>query len=154
MEVQAVNNTTTKPTRTSPQDMNGISQLTSEDFLKMLITQLENQDPTQPMTNEELLNQISMMRDLQANMELSETLKSMSEALTANLVSQQLSAAASLIGKIVTGKTKDGQEITGVVDRAFLQDGKIYVGIGDEKLELSDITKIETPSTETATTTD
>ncbi len=120
-----------------------LNQLTSEDFLKLLITQLENQDPTEPMGNDELLSQLSMMRDLQANVELSDTIKAMSEAINASLLAQQLSAAANLIGKVVTGKTSDDQVVTGVVDRAFLENGKVYVGIGDQKLELSQITTVQ-----------
>ncbi|HID21995.1 MAG TPA: flagellar hook capping protein [Planctomycetaceae bacterium] len=141
MEVNAAGTTGVSPT---PDALaNGLNKLTSEDFLKLLITQLQNQDPTEPMGNDELLSQISMLRDLQSNIELSDTLKAMSDSFAANLLSQQLSAAASLIGKLVTGKTENDDVITGVVDRAFLENGKVYVGIGDRRIELSKITSVE-----------
>jgi flagellar basal-body rod modification protein FlgD len=113
----------------------GFNALDAEAFMKMLITQLQNQDPLEPTGNDELLNQISQMRSLQSNIELSETLG----AIT---TSQQLSTAASYIGKTVTATltTDDGaQEVSGVVDRAFLADGKGYVGIGDAAIPLSDV---------------
>ena len=37
------------------QALTGFAALTSQDFLKMLITELQNQDPTQPVSNSELL---------------------------------------------------------------------------------------------------
>jgi flagellar basal-body rod modification protein FlgD len=112
----------------------GLAALTSEGFLELLITQLQNQDPSEPIGNEELLNQISAMRELQSNIELSDTLKS----LTSN---QQLSTAAAFIGKSVSGNVGD-QLISGTVDRAFLRDGTAYVSVGDTELPLNDITDV------------
>ena len=145
MEVTSSSTPQASSSQATQEVQNGLSSLASDDFMKLLITQLQNQDPTEPMKNDELLGQLSMMRDLQSNIELSQTLKTMSESLTASLVSQQLSAAASLIGKSVTGTVGDDQEITGIVDRAFLDNGKVYVGIGDQKVEFSHITQVNVP---------
>ena len=112
----------------------GFAGLTSESFLKLLITQLQNQDPTEPIGNEELLNQISSMRTLQSNVELSDALKS----LTSN---QQLGTAASFIGKTVSGAV-GSQVVEGTVDRAFLRDGTAFVSVGDAEVPLDAITDI------------
>jgi len=118
-------------------DKTGFNSLDSESFMKLLITQLENQDPTEPVGNEQLLNQLSMMRNLQSNIELAEAF----ETIT---TSQQLSTAASYIGKTVTGISEnEDRTITGVVDRAFLEDGKVYVGIGNDRLPVEKISRIE-----------
>lgn len=116
----------------------GFAALTSESFLKLLITQLQNQDPTEPLGNDELLNQLSMMRNLESNLELGEAL----EAITTN---QQLSTAATFIGKSVTGVALDQQTITGVVDRAFMQDSQVFVGIGDAEIPLNSISSVHLP---------
>ena len=42
-----------------------ILELTSNDFLRMLITELTTQDPLAPMDNQHLLEQLSMMRDME-----------------------------------------------------------------------------------------
>ena len=112
----------------------GFASLTSEGFLELLITQLQNQDPTEPIGNEELLNQISAMRELQSNIELSDSLKS----LTSN---QQLSTAAAFIGKTVSGSTGDAL-VSGTVDRAFLRDGTAFVAVGNSELPLDAITDV------------
>ena len=124
------NTATVDPSRT------GFAALTSESFLKLLITELQNQDPTEPIGNEELLNQISMMRNLQSNIELSSAL----ESLTTN---QQLSTAASFIGKTVTGINGQQQQVVGMADRAFLADGKAFIGIGSEEIPLSGVTEVQ-----------
>lgn len=42
-----------------------MGELTSQDFLKLLVTQLTYQDPLDPMGNEELLRQISSIREIE-----------------------------------------------------------------------------------------
>lgn len=114
----------------------GFNSLNAESFLKMLIVELQNQDPTAPMGNEQLLNQLSTMRGLTANIELEGAMKSLSS-------NQQLSTAASFIGKNVTASMDNNQTFTGVVDRAFLRDGKTYVASGTTEIPVSSITGIK-----------
>jgi flagellar basal-body rod modification protein FlgD len=83
--------------------------LGGEDFFKLLITQLTNQDPLEPTSNQELLNQIASIREI----ELSSTLTDSLESLTAQ---QRFASASGLIGQYVTGGTgPDGNPRSGVV---------------------------------------
>ena len=116
-------------------DKVGFAGLTSETFMKLLITQLQNQDPLEPVGNDELLSQISAMRNLQSNIE-------MSDALKAVTVNQRLSTAATFIGKTVTGTDADNERVAGVVDRAFVRDGQAFVGIGDVEVALDGIESV------------
>src|SRR5262245_29647322 len=124
---------------TTPQivdkDKIGFNSLGSDTFLKLLITQLQNQDPTQPVGNEELLNQLSMMRNLQASVELSDSLKTMS-------ANQQVASGAAFLGKIVTGTNAQQKPVTGVADRVLLRDDKLMIGIGTEEVAVSDVTGV------------
>jgi len=113
----------------------GFAALSSNDFLKMLIVQLQNQDPTAPMGNDELLRQLTSMQNLQSNLEMSDAMKS----ITTN---QQLSTAASFIGKTVGGTSSNNELVQGVADKAYLKEGKAYVGIGDVEIPLSQVTKV------------
>ena len=114
----------------------GFAGLSADDFLKLLIVQLQNQDPTEPVGNDELLNQLATMRNLQSNIELGEAI----ESITSN---QQLSTAASFIGKTISGTTNHQESVTGVADRAFLRDGIAYVSIGENEVPLSHVTSVE-----------
>ena len=117
----------------------GFNGLDSQDFLKLLVTQLQNQDPTQPVGNEELLNQLSAMRSLQSNIELENSLKSLT-------LGQSLSSGASFLGKEVGGVDDSDQEFTGVVDRIIVRDGTTYVGMGDAEVPISKITTVNAAS--------
>ncbi len=117
-------------------DETGFSALKSEDFLKLLIAQLQNQDPSEPTSNEDLLNQISAMRSLQSNLDLGDTLQS----ITAN---QQLSTAATFIGKTVTGLDANNASVTGLVTRAFVRDSKTFVEVDNStELEISSVSSV------------
>tara|TARA_R110002111_G_scaffold18931_2_gene46286 strand:+ start:127721 stop:128149 length:429 start_codon:yes stop_codon:yes gene_type:complete len=120
-------------------DKAGFSGLTAESFLKLLITELQNQDPTEPLGNEQLLAQLSSMRELQSNIELSDTLK----AITTG---QGLTQAASLIGKEIEGQLNGQSAVAGVVDRAFVREGKAYVGVGASELPVSAISIVQEPA--------
>jgi len=138
MAVSGITSSTTTGTTDPPvvdKDKTGFNSLTSDTFLKLLITQLQNQDPTAPMGNDELLNQLSNMRNLQANIELSDTLKSFGQ-------NEKMSSGAALLGKLITGTNADNKEITGVADRVFVQNGDTLVGIGTDQVSLGKVTGV------------
>ena len=121
----------------------GFNGLNSETFLKLLITQLQNQDPSEPVSNEALLSQISQMQSLQSNIELSDTLEQLATSQSATSFT---SAAASFIGKEVTALDNDGQTITGTVDRAVFKDGNTLIGIGDIEIPIENVQAIRQPT--------
>jgi flagellar basal-body rod modification protein FlgD len=114
---------------------NGFAALTSQDFLKMLITELKNQDPTQPVSNAELLQQLSQMQALQSNVELNSTLKSFSN-------DQQISSGASFLGKVISGTDSNQNPVSGVADRVFVQNGTMMIGIGSSSLSVANVTGV------------
>ena len=83
-------------------------ELKTEDFIKMMITQLQNQDPMEPAKNQELLAQMSQIGQLQSATTLQESLKGM-------VVQNQIGSAAGLIGKGVEGLDANDDPIAGVV---------------------------------------
>jgi flagellar basal-body rod modification protein FlgD len=112
----------TQSTAATTASTQGLNQMTSDDFLKVLITQLRYQDPFKPMSNEEMLSQISQIRNMEMSSTLTDSLKTLTDQ-------QRLGSAATLIGQYVTGtvKAKDGSEktIAGVVRGIrFEQGGK------------------------------
>ena len=85
-----------------------------DDFLKLMITELQNQDPRSPMDNSEIVQQMSQIREISATNKLIETLDSL-------LTGQNLGTASTLIGKSVSALTDDGQEVMGTVDRVSVE---------------------------------
>ena len=114
--------------------------LTGEDFFKLLIAQLSNQDPLEPTSNQELLQQISSIRDIELSTTLTESLKSLTHQ-------QRYASAAGLIGNYVTGRA-DADDQTAlrpegvVVGVRFLPDGRALLQL-DSGTELA-LEQIET----------
>lgn len=92
----------------SPVTKNAFSDLTSEEFVKIMFTELANQDPLKPNDSSALLEQMSSLRSIQSDLDLSNKLQSM--------VSQnQLAAAGGLIGKYVSGISTGNLRVEGEV---------------------------------------
>lgn len=120
---------------------NSFADMGSEDFLKLLIMQLRNQDPLEPVGNEELLRQISSIREI----ELSTTLTDSLRALTGQ---QHFASASSLIGQYVTGlPDEDGAAVSGiVVGVRFADEGRAILRLADgSEMPLEQVSTIEPP---------
>jgi flagellar basal-body rod modification protein FlgD len=128
------------PTPTVDPGKTGFNSLTADDFLTLLIAQLQNQDPTEPVDNAEILNQLATMQGLTSNIELSSTLKDVAASLTKNDADfgQKLSVGASYIGQTVT---LDDSTV-GVVDRAFIAGGETFVGINGADVPISRVVAV------------
>ncbi|MFQ5589950.1 MAG: flagellar hook assembly protein FlgD [Phycisphaerae bacterium] len=130
---------TASPTRAGRPD--SFADLGSEDFLKLLVTQLTTQDPLEPTGNEELLRQIASIRDI----ELSTTLTESLGVLTAQ---QRFASAATLIGHYVTGSAgADGVAPAGIVTGVrFERDGRPMLQLANgTELALENVNTIIPP---------
>lgn len=116
-------------------DQQGFAGLTSDDFMKLLIAQLQNQDPSNPLDSDQLLSQISEMRNLQASIELQSSLENLA-------LSQQLTSSTAFIGKSITGTGTDQTNVSGVVSRVQLRDGTAYLTVGSKEVALKDILSV------------
>ncbi|MDR1158640.1 MAG: hypothetical protein LBK75_10145 [Oscillospiraceae bacterium] len=109
------------------------NQLGKDEFLKLLIAQLQNQDPLSPQDNTEMIAQMAQFSTL--------------EAMT-NLSSSFLqNQAYSMIGKGILGRIVDTdsgivQEIAGLVDSAGIKDGKPYVMVGEAQVWAENVSQV------------
>jgi flagellar basal-body rod modification protein FlgD len=92
------------------------STLGQEDFLKLLMTQLQNQDPMEPMDNGEFMGQMAQFSTVQGVTEMGESI----DGLVSIYQGQQMSANASMIGKkaLVNGNWAqlEGGKLAGAID--------------------------------------
>jgi len=112
-----------------------INELNMDDFLKLMISELQNQDPLNPTDNSQMLQQISQIREIGSTDKLTSTLDSV-------LLGQNMVSATTMIGKQVKGIGEDGRNVEGTVDRVTVVGGSPSVHIGDTKLKLSNISEI------------
>ena len=115
------------------------------DYMKLLTTQLRNQNPLEPMDNSDMTAQMTQFSQLAQ-------LESMNSNFSDVLKTVERQHAASLIGKNVSfvGETTDGSVnlITGKVDQIANKDGEVLLGVGDYTLTLDDIIGVSGNSTE------
>lgn len=111
--------------------------LKTEDFINMMVVQLQNQDPMEPAKNQELLAQMSQIGQLQSATQLQETLKSV-------MTQSQLSSAGALIDKAVAGVLTDGKTATsGVVNSVRVINGNVTLELDNGfAMPLSNVTGI------------
>lgn len=96
-------------------------------FLDLMITELQNQDPLNPLDNSELLSQISQMREIGATDRLTKTLDGV-------LLGQSIASATNLIGAEVTALSDNGEKIEGQVARIAITDGEPKLHIERQSL--------------------
>lgn len=111
------------------------SELKVDDFLKLMIAELQNQDPLDPTDNSKLLEQVNQIRSVQSSTQLTTT-------LNAVLLGQNLSSASGMIGKEVRGLSSDGAEVSGRVDRVSIEEGAPVMHVGAKQLTLNNIREI------------
>jgi flagellar basal-body rod modification protein FlgD len=112
---------------------NTLNDLDLDDFLHLMIAELQNQDPLNPLENDQLLSQIGQIRSVGATDKLTKT-------LDAVLLGQNITSATSLIGSQVSGLSEDSQRVEGLVDRISVANGrpKLHLELGS-KIKPSDI---------------
>ena len=76
---------------------NGMQTLGQDDFLRLLTTQLQNQDPTDPMDPKDMITDLTGFNQLEATLKLNQSMAEVVQGF-ANLQTMQ---AASLIGRHV-----------------------------------------------------
>ncbi|QDU88228.1 Basal-body rod modification protein FlgD [Pirellulimonas nuda] len=96
---------------------NAIGNLNLDAFFDLMIAELQNQDPLNPLENDQLLAQINQIRQVGATDKLTETLDSV-------LLGQNITSATGLIGKQVEALSDDNQRINGDVLRVSIEDGE------------------------------
>lgn len=111
------------------------ASLTPDDFLKMLITELQNQDPMNPTDNSQILQQISEMSNISATNSLTNSLNGM-------LTEQNLSAASAMVGMTVQGLADDGSNASGKVDSVTISNGTAKLNIGQQTVSLTNVQQI------------
>ena len=115
---------------------------TVDSFLKILASELQNQDPTEPVSNTEYVAQLAQFNSLQ---QMSSLNGSMSKFQAYSLIGMEVSYTA-------TDSSGNSLSGTGIAQSVVTNGNDVYVMVDGNKIKLASITKVETPTT-TGTTT-
>jgi hypothetical protein len=113
----------TPPDR-SLRSVDAINDIDLNTFLELMIAELQNQDPLNPLDNKDMLAQISQIREVGATDKLTQTLESV-------LLGQNIASATNLIGAEVTALSDDLVSIEGRVKQVSIDKGepKLHVDL-------------------------
>jgi flagellar basal-body rod modification protein FlgD len=120
----------------------GSSTLGKDDFLKILMTQLQNQDPLNPMQDKDFVAQMATFSSLEQMTNLNSSMDSFIKSVEQN----QFMQASSMIGKTVTYADDQNNENTAVVKSVLFKDGNTSFQLDDAQkttITSGQITKIE-----------
>ena len=121
---------------TSTRDVS--SNLDKDSFLELMVLQLQNQDPTDPMDNSQMLAQLAQFSALEQMTNLNDSF----EDLSTRIDQLNFLSAGSLVGSTVTGKTSDGTTVTGTVDRVSFEDDSLTLVVNGTSLTMDQIETI------------
>jgi flagellar basal-body rod modification protein FlgD len=114
--------------------------LGKDDFLKILITQLQHQDPSKPLEDKEFIAQMAQFTSV-------EQLTNMNTELKA--LRQMMGISPAFIGKEISWNVIDSVGTktikTGVVDALTFKDGVQYASVEGEEVSLDQIVKVTNP---------
>jgi len=110
-------------------------------YMKLLITQLQNQNPLEPMDNDEMASQLAQFSQLQQ-------LETMNSSFADVLSTTERNYASSLIGKEISFETEndDGtKETTSSIVKEVINniDGKTVLVTGNNKIALEDVISVK-----------
>lgn len=111
---------------------NSSSILGKDAFLRLLVTQLANQDPTNPMEDREFIAQMAQFSSLEQMNNVANELRGLR---------QLFSLSTDLIGKSIEWQGTDGV-LSGKVDSILLRDGATVVVVGDHEVGLDSIIRV------------
>ena len=107
--------------------------LGQQQFMELLITQIQHQDPFEPVAQEDFLTQLSQFS-------VAEGVQSLNVRFDDMLQLQTLFQGTQLAGKAVEfSSPTTGKRTQGIIDEARVSDGLIDFRIGNEWISLNDI---------------
>ena len=110
----------------------GTTDLGKDQFLQLLVTQMQNQNPLEPSSDTEWISQLANFSSLEAMQNMGDTMNGLS--------------AMNMVGKYVdiVSTTASGQTVTdnGYVDYVNVKNGNIQVSVNGKIYDASEVTNV------------
>ena len=119
-----------------------VKMLGQNEFLKLLVTQMQNQDPMKPVSDTEFIAQMAQFSSL-------EQTKTMSADITKLRQGNDFLQATNLLGKEVRLNLGDMEFTKGIVTDLNVKDGEARIIVGDKTYTLDQVNSVSSESPET-----
>lgn len=131
-------------------------------FLQLLVTQMQNQDPLEPVDNSEMVAQLAQFSALEQMTNLNTSFEAVQNEITylndqitylsGNVDQANFIAAQEMLGLFVEGVTIEGEVVSGKVESVHLEGSTVLLFIEDEFVPMSGVLGISTEPTESGDT--
>ena len=116
---------------------NQFAAIETEDFIRVLVSEMANQDPFDPQDSAALLEQLSSIRNIESQLVLQDKLETL-------VLQNQISVAGNLIGRLVTGLDANNDNVQGLVQSVRVQDGRAILELDSgASLPMDRVTRID-----------
>ena len=118
-------------------------ELGRDAFMKLLVAQMQHQDPMSPIDNQEYIAQLAQFSSLEEMQGVNENLVALAMLQEGNALLAQLTNSSSLIGKVVAyTDPQSGEPAQGVVSSVKLADGSVSLMIDGQPISLSEVSEV------------
>jgi len=122
----------------------GWGDISPDAFMRLFVTQMQHQDPTQPMDTNQMMAQLAQLSTVQQ-------LDAMSANFASAFRTEQMGLARDLVGSTIR-YYDNGALYTGVVDEATVQNDTIGVTVNETFIPLDNIRGISATASEATET--
>ena len=138
-----VNGSNYTPYNSNSAEVSNNSQtLMKDDFLKLFIAQLKNQDPLSPVDDSQFLAQLAQFSSLEQMSNVAKSVEDLNQNMTMLTSQSLLVQGAAMIGKEAVGIDGDGQEVSGLISSVKWNGASLQVAIGDKMINLENIIEV------------
>ena len=118
-------------------------ELGKDAFMQLLVSQLQNQDPINPQSNENFIAQLAQFSSLEQMENLNNSFLGLAVLQQSNALMSQLTEGSSLIGQNVTYIDPATQEpVSGAVTSVRIEDGIAVLNIDGDSVPLMNVVEI------------
>lgn len=127
----------TRPDSGTSTTTNALDAMNGDAFLKLLVAQLQNQNPLEPMKNQEFMSEMTQLSSL-------EQLQTMSGDLNSAVKAGQMGLASSLLGRTIQWAAQDGTAQRGAVTEVVQHEDSIQLKVASSVVPLRHVQRVTT----------
>lgn len=112
------------------------AKVNRDQFMKILIAEISNQDPLDPVNQKDFLGQLATLQNLESSAALTEGIYNSS-------LFQEIGSASAIIGKAVRGVDDAGAAVSGIVGKVTVEGRTVRLMVNGHAVALANLTEIE-----------
>lgn len=126
-----------------------VKELGKDQFLQILVTQLRNQDPMQPMQDKEFIAQMASFSSLEQMMNMSKAMTALQQSagLSAGLIGMEISWTETTNSSVHNVGTGESSVVSrnGIVESIVWRDGVQFAKVGTSEVKVDEILSVSYP---------